>query len=247
MADLRNKTVLVTGATSGIGLALAERFLAAGNDVIVCGRRQERLDELRERRPAIHTRRCDVAVEADRVALFEWATREFPALDVLVNNAGIQRRFATPPREAWGDTASEIEINLAAPIHLAFLFAPHLATRPHAALLNVTSGLAFAPIARMPVYCATKAAMHSFTVSMRHALGAQGIEVVEIIPPAVDTDLGGVGLHTGATPLDEFADAVMAQLAEGRSEIAYGYSATSSRASRDELDALTARMNAAFH
>jgi uncharacterized oxidoreductase len=236
-------TILVTGATSGIGLALAERFLARGNEVIVCGRREERLRALRERHPAVHTRACDVSVESDRVALFEWAMTTFPRLNVLVNNAGIQRRFAIPPDEPWRETASEIEINLAAPIHLAFLFAPHLAGQRDAAVLNVSSGLAFVPIARMPVYCATKAAIHSFTQSLRHGLAPQGVEVVEIIPPAVDTDLGGPGLHVGATPLDEFADAVMAQLDEGKREVTYGFSAQNARASREELDARFARMN----
>ena len=184
---LTSNTILVTGATSGIGLALAERFLARGNEVIVCGRRAERLREIRERHPGVHTRVCDVSQEAERVALFEWAAREFPALNVLVNNAGVQRRFPIPPHEPWHETASEIETNLSAPIHLSFLFAPHLATVPNAAILNVSSGLAFAPMAMMPVYCATKAAIHSFTLSLRHALGKQNVDVIEVIPPAVNT------------------------------------------------------------
>jgi uncharacterized oxidoreductase len=238
-----SNTILVTGATSGIGLALAERWLARGNEVIVCGRREERLREIRERHPAMHTRVADVSTEAERVALFEWATATFPRLNVLVNNAGIQRRFPTPPNEPWRETAAEIETNLSAPIHLSFLFAPHLAKQEHAAILNVSSGLAFAPMAMMPVYCATKAAVHSFTLSLRHALAKQRVDVIEIIPPAVNTDLGGVGLHTWAVPLDEFADAVMTQLDEGSAEIAYGTSAERSRASRAELDEWFARMN----
>jgi len=237
-------TILVTGATSGIGLALAERLLARGNTVIVCGRREERLREIAARLPDIHTHVADVSVEADRVALYEWATTTFPRLNVLVNNAGVQRRFATPPQEPWRETASEIETNLAAPIHLTFLFAEHLARQEHAALLNVSSGLAFAPMAMMPIYCATKAAVHSFTLSMRHELGKRGIEVIEIIPPAVNTDLGGPGLHLFATPLDEFADAVMAQLEEGKTEVAYGTAAERARASREDLDTWFARMNA---
>jgi uncharacterized oxidoreductase len=108
----------------------------------------------------------------------------------------------------------------------------------------VTSGLSFAPLANVPVYSATKAALHSFTLSLRHQLSTTPIEVIELIPPAVNTDLGGPGLHTFGVPLDEFADAVMAGLAKGEREIAYGTAEKSSRASREGLDEIFLRMNA---
>jgi len=240
---LSGNTILITGATSGIGLALAERFLARENEVIICGRREALLNQIKQRYPRMHTYRCDVSKEGERLALFEWAAQRFPKLNVLINNAGIQRRVDMPPQEAWSDSVAEIEVNLHAPIHLSYLFAPHLEKQANAALLMVTSGLAFVPMAHAAVYCATKAALHSFTMSARHLLGKKGIEVIEIIPPAVATDLGGVGLHTGATPLDEFADAVLSQLEAQKAEVTYGFSAVGSRASREELDATFARMN----
>jgi uncharacterized oxidoreductase len=102
------------------------------------------------------------------------------------------------------------------------------------------------PLVIAPIYSATKAALHSFTLSLRHALVPRGIEVIEIIPPAVDTDLGGAGLHRGATPLDEFVDSALAQLAAGKLEVTHGTSARSSQASRAELDQVFARMNGAY-
>jgi uncharacterized oxidoreductase len=241
--NMSSNTILITGATSGIGLALAERFLELGNTVIICGRRQDRLQEIQQKQPQMHVRTCDVANESERVALFTWATETFPQLNVLINNAGIQRRIAFPPEEPWSETVTEIETNLNAPIHLSYLFTPHLEQQANAAILMVSSGLAFVPSASMPVYCATKAGLHSFTLSARHALKSKGIDVIEIIPPAVATDLGGPGLHTGATPVEEFADAVMNQLGEHKMEITYGFSAQTSRASREDLDTIFQRMN----
>lgn len=241
--DLSSNTVLITGGASGIGLALAERFLSAGSDVVVCGRREEALQQAQERFPKLHTRVCDVSRSSERVSLFEWATREFPALNVLVNNAGIQRRFQIMQNPEWEKIDEELAINLDAPLHLSALFIPHLLTVQHPAILNVTSGLAFAPMAMAPVYCATKAALRSFTLSLRQQLSATPISVIEIIPPAVNTDLGGKGLHAAATPLKEFADAVVDQLKKGNVEIAYGFAANASRASREELNEMFKRMN----
>jgi uncharacterized oxidoreductase len=169
--------------------------------------------------------------------------RQFPPLDVLVNNAGIQRRISIDEPEPWTSTHEEIAINLEAPIHLTRLLLPHLRNQPRPAILNVTSGLSFTPLANVPVYCATKAALHSFTLSLRHQLRNSPIEVVEIIPPAVNTDLGGPGLHTFGVALDEFADAVMPRLEEGELEIAYGFAQQTSRASRADLDETFRRMN----
>lgn len=243
---LDRNTVLITGGGSGIGLALAERFLTAGSNVIICGRRARKLEEARSQHPALHTRVCDLADPAARVALVEWITREFPSVNVLINNAGIQRRdfnVAQPKPESWDRTHEELAINMEAPIHLTELFTPHLQKQPQPAIINVTSGLAFVPIAAMPLYCATKAALRSFTLSLRHQLAPVGIKVIEIIPPAVNTDLGGPGLHTFGAPLNEFADNVVARLGQGELEIAYGFAQQSSQASRAELDQMFERMN----
>jgi uncharacterized oxidoreductase len=242
---MSGNTILVTGGASGIGLALAERFVHADNTVIICGRRPEKLAEAKAKLPALHTRVCDVGSEADRLALAEWARQEFPALNVLVNNAGIQNRtnLLEAQAENWAPHQQEIAINLEAPIHLSMLLLPHLASKPGATIINVTSGLAFTPLAFAPIYCATKAALHSFTMSLRHQVAAQQIEVVEVIPPAVQTDLGGPGLHTFGEPLDAFADAVFEGFKRGDQEIGYGMAARAMRLSRDEIDEAFVRMN----
>jgi uncharacterized oxidoreductase len=240
--DIGSQTVLITGGASGIGWALAQRFVAAGSEVILCGRRAEKLAEAARQHRRIQTRVCDVARESDRVALAEWIARERPRVNVLVNNAGIQNRIAVDPG-GWSAAHQELAINLDAPIHLSMLLAPELARRPNPAIVNVTSGLAFVALAEMPVYCASKAALHSFTMSLRRQLAQTPVQVIEIIPPAVDTDLGGPGLHTFGVPVDEFADAVIKRLAAGDLEIAYGFAERLSRATRDELDAIFAQQN----
>lgn len=240
-------TILITGGARGIGLALARRFADKGNEVIICGRRDDKLVEAKQQIRGIYTRVCDVANAEEREELVRWATWEFPELNVLVNNAGIQRRVDLTQEETWQATASEIAINLEAPIHLSRLMYPHLATAPNSAIVNVTSGLSFVPLANVPIYCATKAALHSFTLSLRWQLRDTGVEVVEIIPPAVDTDLQAPGLHTFGVNVDEFADYVFTELEAGKTEIAYGTALTGSRASREELDTVFERMNQAFH
>ncbi|HEX8248610.1 MAG TPA: SDR family NAD(P)-dependent oxidoreductase [Pyrinomonadaceae bacterium] len=244
--ELSDNTILVTGGASGIGYAFAERFLAAGSEVIICGRREDKLREAKEKHPQFQTRVCDVSDEAERIALFDWATGEFPRLNVLVNNAGIQRRVNLSESEDWRRTRSEIAINFDAPVHLSRLFIPHLLKQERPAIINVTSGLSFVPLANVPVYCATKAALHSFTMSLREQLSETPISVIEVAPPAVDTDLGGAGLHTFGVPLDEFADAVFRRMPQGETEIAYGTAEKASRASREELDEIFVFMNQNF-
>ncbi len=241
--ELSSNTVLVTGGASGIGLALAARFLRAGSRVVVCGRRTAQLQAARQRHPDLATHASDLAAPEGREALVDWATRTFPSLNVIVNNAGIQRRVALAEAEPWEVTRQELAINLDAPIHLSRLFVPHLARHPSAAIINVTSGLAFTPLAAVPIYSATKAALHSFTLSLRHQLAGTTIQVIELAPPAVDTDLGGPGLHTFGVGVDEFADAAMKGIGDGDLEVAYGFAAQSSRASRQELDEIFRRMN----
>jgi uncharacterized oxidoreductase len=240
-----NNTVLITGGASGIGLALARRFVTAGSTVIVCGRREAKLREAKDSEGRLQTLVADVSTSAGRAALVESALRDFPALNVLVNNAGIQRRIRLADQEPWDVTREELAINLDAPIHLTRLLLPHLMSKPDAAIINISSGLAFAPLARTPVYSATKAALHSFTLSLRHQLKDTPVKVIEIAPPAVDTDLGGPGLHTFGVDVDEFADAAFARLAGEELEIGYGFGENARTASRAELDQLFSRINAA--
>ncbi|MDB5234016.1 MAG: short-chain dehydrogenase [Hymenobacter sp.] len=239
-----NNTMLLTGGASGIGLALAVRFMQAGSTVIIAGRRADKLAEVQQLYPALITRQCDVADAAERVELVRWATAEYPRLNVLVNNAGIQNRIQLASEGAdWDALRQEIVINVEAPIHLATLVIPHLRQQANSAIINVTSGLSFAPAAFVPIYSATKAALHSFTLSLRHQLVPTGISVLEIVPPAVNTDLGGPGLHTFGVPVDDFADSIMARLAAGEQEVGYGTSEKSRLASRAELDEQFRMMN----
>jgi len=215
--------------------------------VIVCGRREDKLREAKDKRREITIRVGDIETVSGRRSLFNWAVAEFPQLNVLVNNAGIQRRGVrladTVSDAEWERTRQEIAINFEAPVHLSRLFVPHLLKQKRAAIVNVTSALGFAPMAIAPIYSATKAALHSFTLSLRHQLAETPIQVVEIIPPAVNTDLGGTGVHTFGVPVDEFADAIMDRIAGGDLEAAYGFAQQASRASRGELDQMVARMN----
>jgi uncharacterized oxidoreductase len=242
---LSGNTILITGGSAGIGLAFAQRFLDAGNKVIVCGRRESTLKKAKEKHPELITRVCDISKEPDRTALFEWVTEHHPEVNVLVNNAGIQQRFHVLRAEAktdWDYFKNEITTNIEAPFHLSMLFAPLFAKQTEAAFINVTSGLAFTPMAIAPIYSATKAAFHSFTMSLRHQLSDTSVEVIEVAPPAVNTDLGGAGLHTQGEPLDDFADGIFSGLKEGKWEIGYGSSAERLRMSRDEIDVYTKKM-----
>ncbi|MDB5241327.1 MAG: short-chain dehydrogenase [Spirosoma sp.] len=242
--DIKASSVLITGGASGIGWALAERFLKAGSQVIICGRRADRLQEAQQQYPQLHIRQCDVGQPSERVALFDWVSSNHPQINVLINNAGIQRRMQLAHSQPdWTESQPEIAINLEAPLHLTSLFIPHLLQHPQAAIINVTSGLAFVPGAFAPIYSATKAALHSFTMSLRHQLAGTPIEVIELVPPAVNTDLGGTGLHTFGVPVGDFADAMMKGLEAGALEIGYGTSETNRTASRQEIDEIFRRMN----
>jgi uncharacterized oxidoreductase len=223
---------------------MAERFVALGNQVIICGRRKDKLEEVHAKHAALHIRISDLAEATNRVELASWVRQEFPNLDVLVNNAGIQERIDVSSSPVWPDVHREIAINFEAGVHMAMLLIPHLRFKERPAIINVTSGLAFVPRASVPVYSATKAAMRSFTLSLRHQLANTPIEVVEVIPPAVNTDLGGPGLHTFGVPLAEFADAIFVQLREGKNEIVYGFSEEASRATYEQRAAIFERMNA---
>jgi len=187
---IEGNTVLITGGGTGIGFALADALVKAGNEVIICGRRESVLKEAKQKLPQLHIKVCDVSVERQRKALVSWISSNFKNFNMLINNAGIQRMIDFTSGESNRNTdEDEIDINLKAPIRLCELFVPLLMKQKQAAIVNVSSGLGFCPIAVMPVYCATKAAMHSFTVSVRHQLRKTSVKVFEIIPPIVDTDL----------------------------------------------------------
>lgn len=218
---LHDNKILITGGAKGIGRGLTERFLHENNTLIVCGRDQESLQLLASEHPNVIVRQCDVANKDDRQELFDWVQREHPDLNVLINNAGIQQWMTLTDDNFLSRTQNEISINIEGPVHFSALFSEMNAMQT---IINVTSALAFVPLAKVPTYSASKAYLHSFTQSLRALLAKKNIEVIEIIPPAINTDLGGKGLHDHAPPVSDFVAAVFEQLKAGKEEITFGYS-----------------------
>jgi len=242
-------TILITGGATGIGFALAEAFVNAGNEVIICGRRQNKLEEAQSQLPAIQIKACDLSKAEEREELFEWTKSSFPTLNILVNNAGIQRMVDF--KKGIADLLhgeNEIEVNLVAPIHLSAYFIPLLTQQEESAIINVSSGLGFVPLAIMPVYCSTKAALHIFSMTLRHQLRNTSTKVFEVIPPTTDTELDhGARDRRGQTdrgiPPSEVADATLSGLANDEFEIAVGMAEGLRTASRENLEETFQRMN----
>ena len=192
--ELSNRTVLVTGGTSGIGLGIAEAFQQAKSKVIVCGRDKKRLSSVGNQFPDITALVCDLADAKQRRALAADVLHRFPSLDILVNNAGIQRYIDLKRGfEELKSGEDEITINLVSPVELTSLFIEHLIKRPSAAVINVSSGLAFTPMLDTPIYNATKAAIHTYSLVLRQQLRDTKVKVFEIVPPMVDTNLNKAG------------------------------------------------------
>lgn len=239
---ISNNKILISGGASGIGLALAERFLRENNTVIICGRRASALKDAADKFPTLITRQCDLSVASEREALYKWISEIHSDLNVLVNNAGIQQWMSVSDKDFYRKAKDEIAINIEAPIHLASMF---LNLKSLTTIMNVTSGLAFVPMAKAPVYSATKSFFHSFTLSLRKLLKSKNIEVIEIIPPALNTDLGGKGLHDAAPPVSDFIDAIFTQLKEGKDALTFGFSENMIKAGPDDLQKAFERMNGA--
>jgi uncharacterized oxidoreductase len=238
--ELSNNKILITGGATGIGLGLTERFLLENNSVIICGRRAEVLKDITDKHPHVIARVCDLAQESDRKDLYEWLAKEHADLNVLINNAGVQNWMGIEDEKFYQKAVSEIETNIIAPLHLITLLSnlPKLKT-----IMNVTSGLAFVQLSKVPVYCATKAFFRSFTLSLRHLVKPKGIEVIEIIPPALNTDLGGKGIHNGNPQVSDFVEAIFAQLKAGKKELTFGFSDVMLKASPDAISDTFAKMN----
>lgn len=237
---LSKNTILITGGASGIGLGLTERFIKEDNTVIICGRREEALKAVTDRFPSVISRVCDLSVESERVELYNWVQKYHSDLNVLVNNAGIQNWMSLDDADFYNKAKSEIEINVLAPIHLSSLF---LNLNSLDTIMNVTSGLAFVQLAKAPVYCATKAFFHSYTLSQRYLLQSRDIEVIEIIPPALNTDLGGKGLHDDQPPVSAFIESIFDQIKLGNNELTFGFSELMTTASPEMIKATFDRMN----
>lgn len=216
---ITGNTILITGGGSGIGRGLGESFHKLGNRVIVAGRYRDVLEASGMEFIVLDTR-SRASIDSAAAEIFG----RFPELNVVINNAGIQRQLDFSADEPV-EFAEEIETNIMGVLGMISAFLPHLKTQPAAAIINVSSGLAFVPMARFPVYCATKAFVHSFTVSLRHQLRNTGVRVIEIIPPWVATNLGAG--HTDLQPererkpmpLAAFIDAAMRDLASDAEEL----------------------------
>ncbi len=225
---LNGRTILITGGSAGIGLSFALKFIELGNEVIVTGRRQAMLDDVKAKYPKLHTIQSDVADPAQIATLAARVKADFPKLDVLMNNAGIMlyKNLKAPAADLAGLMA-EMNINVGGVIGMTSAFIDILRANK-GTVINVSSGLAFVPLPPAPIYCATKAAIHSYTQSLRFQLEETGVEVIELMPPAVKTDLttelseGGASLIT----TDELVKQSFASLKAGTLEIRPGQSKT---------------------
>jgi uncharacterized oxidoreductase len=241
---IMKNTVLITGGATGIGFTLAKYFLKTDNDVIICGRRKSKLTEAKNKYPKLNIQVCDVTIPEDREALFNWISSSFKGFNILINNAGIQR--AVDLRKGIDELKGEdeIEVNLKAPIILSALFIPLLLQQKEAAIINVSSGLAFVPIASMPIYCATKAAIHSYCISLRYQLRNTPIKVLELIPPTVDTELDK-GRRTSYRGIDptKVGEATLIGVERDMYEITVGESEGIKLGSKNNFDQIFNRMN----
>ncbi len=205
--------ILITGGSEGIGLGLATRFLDMGHAVLVTGRTPEKLQKAAAAHPGLQTYVNDLADPGEREKLAAYVREVMPGLNVLVNNAGIQRRVSLAEDQGdWADSQTEIDLLFSGPVHLNRLLIPLILQQGEPGMIvNVTSGGAYIPQVFAPVYSACKAALHSYTMVLRHALAATPCRVVELVPPAVQTGLAGPGMHHGAS-LDLFCDTVFPNL-----------------------------------
>ena len=205
-------TILITGGGSGIGQALAHRWHDAGNTIIITGRRQQALDEAIAGRERMAAYVLDVTVADEVEAFARQVVADHPHINVLLNNAGVYSAEKIGTRRDLADAEHMISTNILGPIRMTNALIDHLSAQDDAAIINVSSGLAFVPYPAAPTYSATKAAIHSYTAAIRPLLKDK-VEVIEIVPPQVQTELSpGQSKDPNSMPLDAFADEVMALL-----------------------------------
>src|SRR5437660_5319200 len=218
----RGNTVLITGGSAGIGLATAKALVAAGNTVIVCGRDQTRLERAKEAVPGIFTIQCDITRDDDLADLLKRVQSDFPRVNILINNAATMyiRDFAENA-DGSEKIEEEVDTNFLAPMKLTSRLLPLLQQQATAAIVIVSSGLAYVPVANVAVYSATKAGLHAFSHALRHQLKKTGIKVFELLPPLVDTDLLRT-LHMPKMRAEQVARELLRGLERDRYEIRVG-------------------------
>jgi uncharacterized oxidoreductase len=225
--NISKSTIFITGGAAGIGLGLAKALLALDNQVIIGGRNAEKLAEIKAQFPKIETVLCDVANEASLEATAEQLKRQYPSLNVLINNAGIMNPYNFGEGNFTNQNIdNEVLTNLIAPMKLSRLLLPLLRQNKKSAIVNVSSGLAYLPMPSVPIYSATKAALHSFSISLRVQLKPYAIEVFEVLPPVVDTNmpqkLTGSGKSGKKMSVEKCVEAIIKGFKNNRYEIRVG-------------------------
>lgn len=217
--DLKGNTILITGGSSGIGLELAKR-LAEHNKILICGRSSEKLQSAKYAVPSIEYLQCDLALKNEREKLFEWIKSEHSDTNVLINNAAITHNtnFVDDP-EITEKAELEIAINYLAPVHLSKLFLPLLEKNKSPKLIYITTGLAYTPRVTYPIYCSTKAALHSFITGFRFKNANAKYGIIEVLMPAVDTPWHNGNPPKIAIPVEQAVQEMLSGLNKGNREI----------------------------
>jgi len=226
--NISNNTILITGGSSGIGLAMAKEFLKHNNVVIICGRSTQRLEQVRLLNPKLRTIQCDVSDDLSSSEMVNAVLKDYPALNMVVNNAGLMHLHDVAKNSLDLELQKkEIMTNIYGPISLCDRFLPHLKKQKHAAIINVTSGLAYMPFVASPVYAASKAAIHSYSLSIRGALKNTSISIIEVLPPMVDTEMTHGMDMPGIKKIkpEKLAQIIVSKIKNGQTEIRPGASA----------------------
>lgn len=252
---LAGNTVLVTGGTGGFGIEFASKLIALGNTVIITGRNAQKLQDVKRQLPQVHTIQSDVSSADDITQLYETVVRTFPALNILINNAGEMRKISLHHQHELTDITREIDINLNGPIRMIQQFLPHLKTKPDAAIMNVTSGIALMPFPISPVYSASKAGLRSYTQALRVQLKHTNIKVMELVAPGSSTPLNDKfvnedGFNAGMLMApDKIVDAAIKGLQNDKDEVYPGLAGVMrmlSRIAPKLLIAQSGKMGASF-
>ncbi len=220
--NTKNNTILITGGASGIGLALALSLLEQNNTVIICGRNEDKLKQVLQKYPKLHIITCDITINKDREALLSHMKKEFPKLNILINNAGIQHNYNFTDKIQHHDLIEEeLSINLNSQIKLIDMFVEILSHQSASGIVNITSALAYVPKQSAPVYCASKAGFHVFTEALRYQLEKTSIKVFEVIPALVDTPMTQ-GRGKNKTSPEQLCSEVLHGLKTNKYEIKIG-------------------------